>query len=129
VLEVRGILNTGVPLNAHAGYNQTISCPAPVTGLIRPVAPAGTEIAAGPVVKVYPNPGNGWFHLSIAQASGGSGYLKVFDARGVVVLQKSLNLLQGKNQFEIPLHNKPNGIYYFRLQHAGRSIILKVLKY
>ncbi|MFM2146380.1 MAG: hypothetical protein RL732_1216, partial [Bacteroidota bacterium] len=129
VLEVRGILNTGVPLNAHAGYNQTISCPAPVTGLIRPVAPAGTEIAAGPVVKVYPNPGNGWFHLSIAQATGGSGYLKVFDARGVVVLQKSLNLLQGKNQFEIPLHNKPNGIYYFRLQHAGRSIILKVLKY
>jgi len=74
-------------------------------------------------VKIYPNPGNGLFHLNATGITEGT-ILKVSDLLGKEVLRK--NLQEGENN--IILNTVPAGAYFFHIQGPVMNKIMKVIK-
>lgn len=75
--------------------------------------------------KIYPNPFSNTFTLEIESSMDMQVDLDIFSSIGQRQHQSILNLLSGKNTFEMEaLQDKPNGIYTIRL--SSGSEILKV---
>jgi hypothetical protein len=79
--------------------------------------------SATPSVRIYPNPGQGQFKLDATNITAGTS-LKVSDLLGKEILQ--LNIEEG--QTEINLDKVPAGAYFFQIQGADFSKIMKVIK-
>ena len=69
---------------------------------------------------IYPNPNNGIINIEIENES----YIQVLDVLGKTVLES--NLQKGNNTLNI-LHLS-SGIYYFKIQQDGVSVIKKIIK-
>jgi len=80
-------------------------------------------IAAEPTVKIYPNPGNGSFHLDAAGIPEGT-RLKVSDLLGKEVFT---DVIRDGNNI-ISLDKVPAGAYFFQMQGDDFHKIIKVIK-
>jgi hypothetical protein len=81
------------------------------------------ETISEPSVKIFPNPGQGQFHLEAAGLPDGT-RLKVSDLLGKEVF--SGNVKDGENL--INLDKVPAGAYFFQIQGDTFSKIMKVIK-
>ncbi|MDF2187915.1 T9SS type A sorting domain-containing protein [Paraflavitalea sp. CAU 1676] len=72
--------------------------------------------ALAEVCQVGPNPFLQTFTLRIQSSRNDQAYIKVMDARGVVVVKRSVNLLRGVNQFDVDLHQAASGAYLLTIE-------------
>jgi hypothetical protein len=79
--------------------------------------------SATPSVRIYPNPGHGRFQLDASKIAAGT-ILKVSDLLGKEILHRTIE----EGQTEINLDKVPAGAYFFQIQGADFSKIMKVIK-
>ncbi|MFT3823363.1 MAG: T9SS type A sorting domain-containing protein [Chitinophagaceae bacterium] len=68
--------------------------------------------------QVWPNPFGQVFTIKIRNDRNDQVRLRVIDARGVVIINRSLNLLRGFNQFEVNLQQVASGAYLLIMEWA-----------
>ena len=72
-------------------------------------------------LSFFPNPSKGKFIINFNAPSNTSGRynLRIFDAKGVVVLQQHFMANRSSNQLMIDMHEKATGIYFVELTNAN----------
>jgi len=78
------------------------------------------EQAAIAGLKLYPNPGTGWYTLSVTEPA----VLTVLNAIGEIVLQQSVRA----GDTTLDLRQQPAGVYYVQLNAGDRSSVLKLIR-
>ena len=77
-------------------------------------------------ITVYPNPGNGLFHLNMALAKPGNVTIRVVNITGQVILEKNLDNASGTVSESIDLTSQPKGLYQLIVQSAAGEWIEKI---
>lgn len=75
-------------------------------------------------VKVFPNPSEGIFNISLGSNITGEVNVRVVNVLGKVVLSQ----INSASEFPIDISHVTNGIYYISLMHKNEVIIKKVVK-
>jgi trimeric autotransporter adhesin len=86
------------------------------------------NVAFGAVIKemitLYPNPANDKTSLSVASNKDETAQVRVIDNTGRVVNQRFINIVKGKNNFELSISNLSTGLYYIEI--TGKTINQKI---
>lgn len=90
-------------------------------GTARPAAPEQTKSALINEVKVYPNPNNGQFQVSLPEGND-NGAVEVYTTSGKVVLSKEV-----KNNEMIELGNAEKGLYLVTVKAGNTTASKKVI--
>jgi sugar lactone lactonase YvrE len=108
---------TGVAVNGKSGMVYIADA---INNRVRGYqGPVGiNEITANQSVRVYPNPGNGVFTMSLQNVIE-KAQVEVYNVIGEKVYQVEVN--QGQNK--INLTNEPSGVYMYRLVSEDQSVI------
>lgn len=77
-------------------------------------------------VTVFPNPAENFTNVSVNVPASGLAKWKLIDNRGRVIMQKTKELMKGKNEFTINLEKLSSGVYYFII--SGEDIGEQKLK-
>ncbi|MCB9232296.1 MAG: PKD domain-containing protein [Bacteroidia bacterium] len=91
----------------NCGYDSTCQTVPLITGL--------DEFGPGSAIEIFPNPGNGLFHLE-AQALPEEIEILIVDARGRIIYQRQLQDAAGNYTREIDLSGAAQGTYHLRIQ-------------
>jgi hypothetical protein len=79
------------------------------------------------VLEIYPNPGNGFFHLNFESASAAKSTVRMYNSTGVQVLEKELDLTDGKASQDLDLRGAPSGLYIMEVQNDKVRHIRKLI--
>lgn len=63
-------------------------------------------------LSIYPNPSRNQLRVNIIAGNGSMASIKLFDSKGALVKQQSINLTQGRNNLDIDIKNLPAGAYH-----------------
>jgi hypothetical protein len=74
-------------------------------------------------IHVYPNPGDGVFHINTAGLNGGE--ISIFDATGKKV--KSVSFVSGSSDFELDMSGSPKGMYLISMNAGGNIYTHKII--
>jgi len=102
---------TDIGYSYLAGYNDNItnqwiaSCPT-----------TGIDEKKNTIITIFPNP----FSNKLTISSWASGYLHIYDIKGKVIKQLSIN--KG-NQYSLDFNNLENGIYFYELKNKTSQIL------
>lgn len=72
------------------------------------------------LLKVYPNPNNGIFHVDFPNSVNGNFKINIFDYKGSMVEKFEVNLM-GEKSININSSNMSNGVYFLQIQHGEGS--------
>jgi hypothetical protein len=72
-------------------------------------------------IHLFPNPASDHFTLEFSE--GGNYTVEMFNALGQQVLSKQLIASPGLSQFQIPLSDFSNGIYFVTIKRAGTDAV------
>ncbi|HEX5154080.1 MAG TPA: T9SS type A sorting domain-containing protein, partial [Parafilimonas sp.] len=99
----------------------SVYVPKSVTVVSSLVAKSGiTEVKSNDVaISVSPNPTNGKVWISFTAHAKENYSIAVRDVLGKLLLYKDGVTIEGKNQAEIDLSNKPNAVYFVTLVNKG----------
>jgi hypothetical protein len=81
--------------------------------------------SAAPQFNVYPNPGNGFFHLETKDMKGHAS-LRIYNSLGVLVEELTTSAIEHFN--EINLGSYPSGMYMLTIQGTGRKHEIRLIK-
>lgn len=81
----------------------------------------GYPEASLPEIRVFPNPGNGRFNISIHQP-GNPTHLKIMNSLGELMMETQL-----ESDTEIDISSRAKGLYYFTFQNTGGFCVKKVV--
>lgn len=70
--------------------------------------------------KIYPNPNSGLFNIEFNTNKSKKALLEIFNSNGQLILKKGIKETNNLFQERINLSDKPNGIYYLRINNNGR---------
>ncbi len=77
---------------------------------------------------LYPNPGNGSYAIQYTAPQVQQLQLTVTDATGRAIINHNWQVAAGNNTLPVDLTTYPAGIYYARLNNAGQSAVIKIIK-
>ncbi len=80
------------------------------------------------IVSVYPNPAGGKTTISVTAERDETATIRVLDNTGRIVQQRAINIVAGKNNFEINLKLLPAGLYYVDVTGNTFSEKIKLIK-
>lgn len=83
-------------------------------------------ITSSSTTKVYPNPIQGLFRISLGEDITGASIVEIFDITGKII--SKINVPNGQNNVEIDLSSSPAGMYFGILKCANISDSFKVIK-
>jgi hypothetical protein len=83
-------------------------------------------IKSSSTTKVYPNPTQGLFRISLGEDITGESIVEIFDITGKVI--SKINVPNGQNNVEIDLSSSPAGMYFGIVKRANISDSFKVIK-
>jgi len=84
------------------------------------------EISTNDNIEVYPNPGNGIFHISLNQNAVLDDYhLEIYNVMGELVKAQSLN--QNRTGPDVDLTSQPDGIYFVELTLNEKVYMSKIV--
>ncbi len=86
----------------------------------------GIDETGGSNIQLYPNPNNGQFVLSLNALQSTTWELKIMNALGISVYDKTLEV-NGSHTENINLSNLAEGVYYVYLKSNENTIIRKVV--
>jgi hypothetical protein len=115
--------NVTVKAGNACGTNATARTLAVKLAVCRTAVEEEELVSSNPSAKVYPNPGQGQFHLEASGISEGT-VLKVSDLLGKEVLRRTI----GEGENLINLEQVPAGAYFFHLQGENMNKIIKVIR-
>ena len=78
-------------------------------------------------VKLYPNPGNGWFHLEVAKVTGNHLEYRVYNVHGQTLLHFPEQRVSEEIQ-RFDLRPAPSGIYFIHIRTDAGSAVVKFVK-
>ena len=81
-----------------------------------------------PNVLTYPNPSQNTVQIKYSAEESSNGQLQLFDHTGKIILQQTLNSVQGINEEQIDLRELPQGIYFGQLYQNNKVLPFKVIK-
>jgi type IX secretion system substrate protein len=82
------------------------------------------------VINIWPNPVQdlAWLNINISVAS--SAIVRLYDAKGSLVLVKRTVLMPGANQFPVPMKKLAQGMYELKVEYGtGKMKTFKLVKY
>jgi len=79
------------------------------------------------VLEIYPNPGDGFFHLNFESATAAKSTVRMYNSTGVQVLEKELDLTDGKASQDLDLRGTPAGLYIMEVQNDKVRHIRKLI--
>jgi hypothetical protein len=79
------------------------------------------------VLEIYPNPGDGFFHLNFESASAEKSTVRMYNSTGIQVLEKELDLTDGKASQDLDLRGAPSGLYIMEVQNDKVRHIRKLI--
>lgn len=103
-------------------YGCTVSASIEFTGFTG----IGENSSSVPSFTIYPVPNDGRFTVSITNASGGSGSIRVLDMTGRVVHELGLRAIPEKGAVPVQVDLVP-GAYFVELQLGGRKLVERVV--
>ncbi len=77
--------------------------------------------------KVYPNPARDVLHIRWNGELAGTATVVLTDLAGRKIAVYSVNSLQGKNNFDLPVKQLPTGMYLLKLDTGGKQFQQKVM--
>jgi hypothetical protein len=81
-------------------------------------------------LKVYPNPFNNTLSIEVSNDQNGSANLSLIDITGKVFESRTVNLINGKNTFELDNLNLQPGIYFVQVAYSnGKRFSTKIVKH
>ncbi|CAG5084940.1 T9SS type A sorting domain-containing protein [Parvicella tangerina] len=116
-------------------YCDTINVVVKANGTVLGVSPAGQFAAVEDIdvveeAKLYPNPNNGQFNLSIDLSQNGAFKISVLNYVGQVIESNSIQLTTGQNVLDMNIEQHPKGVYIVNIQDeaTGSSRNIKLIK-
>ncbi len=91
-----------------------------------PLAANEAQTLAG--IRAVPNPNSGIFNLEINAALSLQANISVFNAMGQLVLQQPCAVAAGQGSYAVDIHAQPSGLYWLKLESAGRQEVLRFVK-
>ena len=79
------------------------------------------------LIKLYPNPGTGLFHLEMEGLGGNMAAIRVYNPHGQTVYQLPEHTTSG-NTLDLDLRNVTGGIYFVEIKTSLGNAVLKVVK-
>jgi hypothetical protein len=111
--EIYDINNVSDKISFSVSYNNPLS-----------VKDNATEFTN--VSDVFPNPTNNKAHLTVyTSTTTFNNVLTVSNALGSIVINKTIDLTQGKNSIQVDADNLSNGIYFMVLSNSKSKIVKK----
>jgi hypothetical protein len=89
--------------------------------------PVGRPPSAAAGLQIWPNPGNGQVHLILPEGLHDGATLRVADALGRIVLQRSI--AAGRAQAVVGISALPPGLYSVQLLGEGSQTPLRSARY
>jgi subtilisin-like proprotein convertase family protein len=115
----------GLDLGAYTGYVKDANGCVGTLGNIQVLASSANDVLAAWGLSISPNPGNGLFRLSWAQAPA-QVQLRVRDAAGRLVSDQIWNTPAGHFQGWLHLEEMPQGLYFLHLSDGQRAAALRL---
>lgn len=81
---------------------------------------------AASILRVVPNPNNGYFTVSVSNASVASGQLFIYDVLGIMIMSASFN---NERSTEINLEDHPSGIYFIKCIEGDQVLNQRMVKH
>lgn len=80
-------------------------------------------------IRVFPNPSNGRFHLTIEDAGKEKVTAKVYDITGKLISDVSEDLVVGETSItaDIDLESPASGIYFLRIEKGKKFLAKKII--
>ena len=103
-----------------------VGCTATRTVSVGLISVGTTQIGLLAGLEVFPNPTSGSVNLRAALPSAREVTVRVYDARGRQVLERSLGRLQQVTE-EVELGGQPTGLYFVRVQAGQASRTVRVM--
>lgn len=77
--------------------------------------------------KIFPNPASDVININVEAPQDEMGSIRIFNAQGLLVYDRKINLHEGLNKTTISTIDLPNGVYYLRYQNTNikKVMILK----
>lgn len=78
-------------------------------------------------ISTFPNPVRNQLSVKVNAVNPGLSELMISNVMGVLMFKKSLNLIQGLNQFSIPVEQLANGVYYYTISQRNMTATRKII--
>ena len=79
-------------------------------------------------LSVYPNPSDGQMSLSFELLNKKRTTFRLIDAAGNILEERDLGKIEGRQQFELNLQDKAEGVYYVQIIQGDEALTKKVIK-
>jgi hypothetical protein len=106
--------------NGCSGADSSTIVISPCVGVNDPLVAAG--------MNVFPNPNNGYFMLTIANANYSEVTIELLSVDGKIVYSDKVSDVKGNYTKELDLATEGNGIYFLRITADGQTFMQKVVK-
>ena len=94
-----------------------------IDGAAKHTSIAVADCASAELLQVWPNPFPQSFTVIIRNSGSGMARLRVTDAKGVLIQNRQLNLMNGINQFDIDMRQVASGVYFVTVEWpANRQV-------
>ena len=77
---------------------------------------------------VYPNPTDGFVHVSISASTDGNGLIQLTDISGRILQSQNISFAKGENNLNLDLTEYAQGIYLVQFTSNSVSQLVKVAK-
>lgn len=126
---------TGMELGTYQGLITILSNDANTPELLVPVkltVTINTPVKENPLaersVKVYPNPGQGYYTLELQGGNNSSTEAEITDLTGRVVYSMQYAPSTGDQRFTISVPQLPGGVYLLRIKNGTQQEVLKLIR-
>jgi hypothetical protein len=98
--------------------------------VLRPTATLGVDelISENIQASIYPNPFTDVLHISISSPQKTIAVLQIIDMAGKTIIQKNINVMNGKNEFIFDEFNFSNGLYIVQIKSNNVAWSNKIMK-
>jgi len=79
-------------------------------------------------ISIYPNPGNGRFHINLNNAIKGKVRVRVTDITGRVVYERAFSNVITNQTLSVDISNQPSNLYFISISDVHNTVVKKFMK-
>jgi hypothetical protein len=78
-------------------------------------------------LKIVPQPAEDWIEVSLSDDVSEKSTMQVLDRSGSVIMEQTISLFSGNNQFQFNVTSLPNGFYILKIPSQKGTLIGKLV--